>query len=190
MMNEEKQKLRKQIAAQKKLYAEAQLSEWSSSLLQKLEDHPRFKRAQTVLLYHSLPDEVQTHKFIEKWEKSKRIVLPVVKGDELELRIYNGIRNLKPGCFGIGEPADGTLVEEQDIELAIIPGVAFDRQGNRLGRGKGYYDRTLYRLRHTYRIGICFGFQLLDKIPAESSDQKMNEVWTENGRVSETQYPL
>lgn len=70
MMNEEKQKLRKQIAAQKKLYAEAQLSEWSSSLLQKLEDHPRFKRAQTVLLYHSLPDEVQTHKFIENGKRA------------------------------------------------------------------------------------------------------------------------
>ena len=79
----------------------------------------------------------------------------------------------------MGKPAD-----EREIELALIPGVAFDRKGNRLGRGKGYYDRTLDRLTHAHRIGICFGFQLTEKIPVENNDRTMDEVWTEKGCVS------
>ena len=62
------------------------------------------------------------------------------------------------------------------IDLAIIPRVAFDVHGNRLGRGKGYYDRLLPRLPHTYKIGICFPFQLLEKVPTETQDVRMDEV--------------
>ncbi len=180
-----KKRLRKQIALLKKLYTKEQLSEWSSVLLTKLEDHPLFKRSCTILLYHSLPDEVDTHEFIKKWNGSKRFFLPVVKGDELELRLYAGEESLCQGSFGIREPAEGIPANEKEIELAIIPGVAFDRKGNRLGRGKGYYDRTLDRLEKAYRIGICFDFQILDEIPSEKNDRPMDEVWTEKGCVSE-----
>lgn len=93
-------------------------------------------QAHTLLLYHSLPDEVQTHEFIKRWHPYKRIVLPLVKGEELEFRYYEGEDSLQAGAFGIEEPT-GSLVENlHEIELSIIPGVAFDRSGNRLGRGK------------------------------------------------------
>lgn len=62
---------------------------------EKLEEHPRFRQAKTLLLYYSLPDEVQTHDFVERWSKSKQIILPVVKGDELELRQYTGKQDLQ-----------------------------------------------------------------------------------------------
>jgi len=124
-------------------------------LLNKLEQHPLFIAAKTVLLYYSLGDEVQTHDFIEKWYRQKDILLPVVKGDILELRRYT----------------------------AIIPGVSFDKNGNRLGRGKGYYDRLLPQL-HSYNVGICFDFQVSDEIPTESFDKPMHEVWTEKGKIS------
>lgn len=185
----EKQLLRKRIAAQKKQYTPAQLSGWSSSLLEKLESHPLFRSAQTLFLYYSLSDEVQTHEFIRKWNQEKRIVLPVVSGDNLELRYFTDTQSLKKGCFGIGEPTDGQLAKENEIDLALIPGVAFDRLGNRLGRGKGYYDRTLKRLGHAYRIGICFDFQIQEKVPTEENDCRMDEVWTENGPISKKQYP-
>ena len=72
------------------------------------------------------------------------------------------------------------------IDLAIIPGVSFDRKGNRLGRGKGYYDRLLNKL-NVYKIGICFQFQLTEPgLPTEDSDIPMDEVWTENGNVAST----
>ncbi len=185
----EKQLLRKLIAQRKKQYTQKQLSEWSSCLLSGLEGHPLFRKAGTVLLYHSLPGEVDTHEFIEKWKDTKRIVLPSVEGDELELRYYSKEGMLREGRFGISEPADGTPADEKEIELAVIPGVAFDRKGNRLGRGKGYYDRTLSRLAQAYRIGICFHFQLEEEIPIEACDLPMDEIWTERGCVSEKRYP-
>ena len=111
-----------------------------------LEDHPAFKAAHTILLYHSLKDEVDTHNFIRKWSRYKRILLPAVVKDA--------------------------------IDLIIVPGVGFDRQGNRLGRGKGYYDRLLPRIPSAYKIGICFPFQLVEEIPAEPFDIRMDEIVT------------
>lgn len=150
----------------------------SAEILKKVEEHPRFQAAQTVLLYHSLKDEVQTHDFIERWSQHKQILLPVVVGDELELRIYEGRQSLHIGAFGIEEPTGAVFTAYQDIPVAVIPGVGFDRNGNRLGRGRGYYDRLLPRLTHTYKIGICFPFQVIDKIPTEPQDIPMNEVIT------------
>lgn len=178
----DKRELRKQIATDKRKYSAIQKTEWSSSLFQKLEDHPLFLQAQTILLYHSLPDEVQTHSFIERWYPHKHIVLPLVKGDELEFRYYEGKDSLQIGAFGIEEPHGKQVENLDEIELGIIPGVAFDRTGNRLGRGKGYYDRALARL-HSYNIGVCFHFQLCPCIPVEPTDRRMHEVWTEQGCV-------
>ena len=132
----------------------------SIALLEQIEKHPRFISATTVLLYHSLPDEVQTHVFVEKWHKQKKVLLPVVVGDILELRHYT---------------------DYQEIELAIIPGVSFDKKGNRLGRGKGYYDKLLPLL-PSYNIGICYQFQAQESIPSEEFDRRMDEVWTEEGK--------
>lgn len=185
MINTSKQELRRQIAKEKKIHQE-ELGERSSQLLQRLEQLPVFRQSATILLYHSLPDEVHTHSFIEKWGQEKEIILPVVKGKELELRKYTGKNKLIKGSYGIEEPI-GELVKDYDrIELAIIPGVGFDLQGNRLGRGKGYYDRLLPKLK-AYKIGICFQFQVIEPIPFEFFDIPMDEVWTENGCISKRQ---
>ena len=85
----------------------------SAALLEKLEQHPKFASARTVLLYYSLGDEVQTHDFVEKWHRQKTILLPVVKGDELELRIYAGRQNLKNGEALMPKATDWE--EEKDI---------------------------------------------------------------------------
>ena len=151
---------------------------WSAEILARLEAHPAFQAAGTVLLYHSLPDEVDTHAFIRKWSASKRILLPVVKADELELRAYTGPETLTTGSYGILEPTGPLFTRYPDIALVVVPGVAFDRLGNRLGRGKGYYDRLLPRLADAYKIGICFPYQLVDEVPAEDFDIRMDEVLT------------
>ena len=178
-----KQSIRKEIALKKKQYTEEELRRLSGLLFKQLEEHPQFQKARTILLYYSLPDEVQTHEFVEKWSKEKNIILPVVKGDELELRKYTGKADLVTGGFHIKEPIGASLTDLSSIELAFIPGVSFDRQGNRLGRGKGYYDRLLCNL-SLYKIGICFQFQLCGtSLPANEQDIPMDEVWTENGRI-------
>ena len=180
-MKELKKQLRKQIAQEKKSQSTIQLTKHSIALLDQLERHPHFIVAKTVLLYYSLPDEVQTHAFVEKWYQAKKILLPVVVGDRLELRHYTGKGCLQEGAFHIEEPSGEAFTDYKTIELSIIPGVSFDKAGNRLGRGKGYYDKLLPFLR-SYNIGICYQFQARETIPAEPFDQAMDEVWTEVGR--------
>lgn len=126
-------------------------------------------------MYYSLPDEVQTHDFVEKWRGKKNILLPVVVGDDLELRTYTGRQELSEGAFHIDEPTGRTFTDYDAIDLVIVPGVAFDNNGNRLGRGKGYYDRLLPRIR-AHKIGICFPFQLVKEIPTEPFDKKMDKI--------------
>lgn len=148
----------------------------SAEALAALEAHPAFGAARTVLLYHSLPDEVDTHAFVEKWSGAKRVLLPVVVGNDLELRCYTGLHDLAVGAFGISEPTGELFTDYGSIDLVVVPGVAFDRLGNRLGRGRGYYDRLLPRIPHARKVGICFPFQIVDRVPAEAFDIRMDEV--------------
>ena len=178
MSQNRKKQLRNYIREIKSQYTQEQLSGLSSTLLAKLEVHPAFIHAKKILLYHSLPDEVQTHAFIEQWSYKKQILLPAITGDELELRLYTPGEALKKDIYGISEPTGKVETDYHSIELAIIPGMAFDKQGNRLGRGKGFYDRLLPHLT-AYKIGICFAFQVIDSVPVEASDVKMDEIITE-----------
>ena len=136
------------------------------------------QHASTILLYYSLPDEVPTPGLIAALT-DKRIVLPRVVGDNLELRLYTGPADLAMSDdFHIMEPV-GTLFEDfASIDLAIIPGMAFDRYGNRLGRGKGYYDRLLSHdvFRSICKIGLCFDFQFMPEISVEMHDLPMDEI--------------
>ena len=181
-MKEQKKQLRKDIREEKKRHLPDELMAYSSALLEQIEKHPRFIASHTVLMYHSLNDEVQTHAFVEKWYKVKKVLLPVVRGDILVLRHYTGKDCLEIGAFNIEEPSGEDFKNYHEIELGIIPGVSFDHYRNRLGRGKGYYDKLLPLLTHAYNIGICYSFQAREKIPAEPFDRKMDEVWTEEGR--------
>lgn len=169
------------MALQKKKYSKITLSELSACIMSRLEQTEMFRTAACVALYHALPGEVQTAEFIEKWYRKKQLLLPVVQGDDLELRLYTGPETVKAGAFGILEPVEESPVIPA-VDLIIVPGVAFDRQKNRLGRGKGYYDRLLTSV-DAPKLGICFGFQLFDRLPSEPFDQKMSRILTENEEV-------
>lgn len=193
----DKQELRKEIRNRKRQFSQDQLGELSLSAISKLRKHPKVMAAHTLLLYYSLPDEVNTHEWIEELvAKGKRVLLPVVVNDkDMVIREYTGKHDLAEGSFHIMEPIGKLFPEEKypEIEVAIIPGMSFDDTGHRLGRGKGYYDRFLTKLRgmeenhcerkeadgtEVYKIGICFGFQKLQEIPFESHDILMDEVTT------------
>lgn len=172
------------MALQKKSYSKTILSERSQHILGHLEQTDLFRAASRIALYHALPGEVQTAEFLEKWQDKKNFYLPVVEGDDLRLVPYRGNNHLKAGSFGILEPIAEEIgptdpITPSTLDLIIVPGVAFDRKNNRLGRGKGYYDRLLAKL-DIPKIGICFDFQLFDEIPAEPFDRKMNQVISEN----------
>lgn len=176
-----KSELRKEIRHRKRQFTQAQLGELSLSAITQLSNHPKVKAAHTILLYYSLPDEVDTHKWIDDLVAAgKQVLLPVVTSDEnMILREYTGKHDLAEGSFHIMEPIGRLFPENcyRDIEVAIIPGMSFDNKGHRLGRGKGYYDRFLSKWEpYIYKIGVCFGFQKEQTIPFESHDIVMDEV--------------
>lgn len=133
----------------------------------------------TILLYHSMPDEVCTHQLLKDLHAmGKTVLLPTVQGEDLTLHVYEGDAQLSTGTsFGIQESMGPLFTDDSHIDLAIIPGMAFTLQGDRLGRGKGYYDRLLPRLTCPL-IGIAFPFQILPNIPTEPHDIRMTEVLT------------
>ena len=170
----DKKELRAYIKALKKQHSKEQLIEQSEKILAKLELHPDFIKAEKIMLYSALPDEVQTQAFLEKWHLKKTIILPTVVGDDIIPVEYGKDTAFAVGDFNILEPQNEPYTG--DFDLIVVPGVAFDRQGNRLGRGKGYYDRFLCQHLEVRRIGICFDFQLVETIPTEPFDIKMHEV--------------
>lgn len=174
-----KQELRRFIKQKIANHSAKQRAEWSASIFEQLTRLPVFHTAQTIFVYYSMPEEVQTVSFIREWADRKRFILPVVKGDELELRLYTGEENLhQVPPYGIWEP-DGPLLDDwKEVDLSIVPGVAFDLSLQRMGHGKGYYDRTLAQM-NSYHIGVCFESQLVEHVPTEKHDLAMDAVITE-----------
>lgn len=172
-----KDEIRRTVAAQKHLRSREVLRLMSEEITSRLESHALFRAAQTVLLYRSLPGEVSTAPLL-RCHNEKRILLPAVVGPVLELRIYNGEDSLRRGASGVFEPEGAAFTDYGRIGLAVIPGIAFDRRGNRLGRGGGYYDRLLAELKKTGipTVGLCFCFQKFDAIPVEAHDIPVDEV--------------
>ena len=185
-----KPELRKYIRNLIKEYSAKQLEALSLPVIDSILSHPIVQKADTILLYHSLPDEVSTHSLLDKLQKQgKRILLPQVVSDtEMRIQEYTETTSLTKGAYGIWEPklnnSSFSLATSKNSitpQLAIIPGRAFDKEGHRLGRGKGYYDRLLSqyaKIYHTsvYKIGVCFPFQLLESIPHDNLDITMDEV--------------
>jgi len=145
-----------------------------------------FRRAKTVCCYVALPYEVQTWQMIEVMlSKSKRVVVPVMelRTKELSLcEVRDPVTELSPGPFGVLEPKPSVRrpVSLKAVDLVLVPGLAFDRSGNRLGRGEGYFDRFLSRLPKTVpTVGLAFRFQLLNHLPVDSHDHAVTTVLTE-----------
>jgi len=175
-INERKQLLRKKVRSLKQEYSLAQKKELSKEICHKIETNSVFKNAKTIMAYWSMEDEVFTHDFIQKWAEKKRIILPVVNENNLELKEFNGVDELVSGDkFGIPEPNGQLFENPEKIDLIIVPGIAFDKNGNRMGRGKAYYDKLL-RITKAYKLGICFSFQVFDKVPFDKLDVKMDDV--------------
>lgn len=172
-----KQFLRSQIRTAKRQYSPAQLAVFSKTLCDNILNMPAYQSAHTLLLYSPLTDEVDIFPLIDNaFCNGKCVLLPKVVGDDLELHIYKGVVSLERGAFGILEPTGEVFSDYDNVDAAIIPGMAFDGHGNRLGRGKGYYDRLLPRLTKAYKIGVCFPFQYFDEIPSEEHDVVMDCV--------------
>ena len=178
-----KKELRQQIKQLKAMTPVAVRQVEAAMVFGAIEKMSVWRDAQHILCYWSLPDELPTHEAVDRWlSAGKSIYLPRVKGDDLEVVPYHGPESLDAdNRFHIGEPV-GEAVEPSVLELMIVPAVALDRKGNRLGRGKGYYDRLLSST-CCPTIGVVCDFQLVDEVPVEPHDRPLDYVVTSEGEV-------
>jgi len=176
-----KDDIRVRIRAHKSLLSDSEKASAADRVFSQLENSAAFLLADRILLYHSLPDELSTLRFIDKWHTRKHFFLPRVNGVNLEILPYDRA-HLKLGAFHIEEPEGDNICDPNDIELVVVPAVAYDRAGNRVGRGKGFYDRLLHDTPAT-KVGVAYDFQLVDEIDAEPHDVKVDIVITESSYI-------
>ncbi len=171
-----KSDLRKMFLNKLKTQKEVDRLRKSNLIKKKLFSSNVYKKAKTILFYASFDGEADTTSMLRQALKAgKRIALPVMveaKKTMVPSLVSDLDKELGIGPYGIMQPKKDCLrpVDLSDIDLVIVPGVAFDKQGNRLGRGKGYYDRFLKNLPpQTPTIGLAFSFQVLKKLPFTSA---------------------
>lgn len=183
---EKKKELRRLVSSMKKAIPVNERKLRSEKVIERLKSMPKFMQAGSLMLYWSLPDEVNTHELVlDCAAAGKKVYLPVVDGEDLRIRRFTGMDTMKEGAsFSIPEPSVGAEeVSLADIDLVVVPGVAFDMRGGRMGRGKGFYDRLfsgiLEKKQSPYKVGICFDFQIMDNVPMEPHDTLMDVVLSE-----------
>lgn len=159
----------------------------SVTVVERLAALPELEQAEVVLLHAALAEEVDIGGLVGLLrERGARTLFPRVHGDALELVSTADLRTLELGYRGILEPV-GPAVPADDVEVVILPGVAFDPHGGRLGQGGGHYDRLLPTLRpEVVRIGVCFACQVVPSVPREAHDEAVDLVVTERATYRPT----
>ncbi len=169
----DKAALRREIRAWRASLPAQRVLAWSEAIRWRVENMPQYRRARRILFYASLPGEVETLRWLAA-PSHQEYFLPVCMPDG---SLWMGpAAEAKPGAYGILEPPARSPV--MGIDLVLVPGMAFDRGGARLGRGKGYYDRLLSRC-GGLQVGLAFEGQLRPRIPVEPGDRSLHFVATE-----------
>jgi 5-formyltetrahydrofolate cyclo-ligase len=143
---------------------------------------PEYSAAASVAVYCAANNEVSTEKVIaHALSAGKELILPAVEGNAMIFRRINSVHDLIQGSFGIRQPsADCVATDPATIDVIVVPGVGFDLAGQRIGYGKGYYDRTLHRLEGGGKlIAFCYELQLVDSLAGEQHDVSMDRIITE-----------
>lgn len=177
----EKNDIRRKVKSLRVMLTDLEKQSAADEVFARLEQTAAFLLANRILMYHSLPDELSTRTFLSKWNGRKKFYLPRVNGVDLEILPYEESR-LELGSFHIEEPTGNNVADPNEIELVVVPAVAYDRKGNRLGRGKGFYDRFLKSTKAT-KIGVGYEFQLVDELPVEPHDIGMDMVITQKTTI-------
>ncbi|MDZ7362229.1 MAG: 5-formyltetrahydrofolate cyclo-ligase [candidate division KSB1 bacterium] len=183
----EKERLRDQMRTLRRQLDASWRERASAAIISRLETLPIFLHAQAVQTYVALCREVDTHELIRRLLRAgKQVAAPKVEsGNELQQYFIKDFSELHPGAFGILEPPahPSRLASPEQFDLVLVPGLAFDRAGHRLGAGKGYYDRFLAQIKAP-KIALAFAFQIVEQIPVEAHDQRVNVIVTEKEVIS------
>jgi 5-formyltetrahydrofolate cyclo-ligase len=173
-LRREKNQVRELLVQKRRIMLAPERAEQSQMVLEQLERMQCFKDAKTILLYYPVQNEVDVLPLVKRYKKEKTILFPVSHRNSMTVHPYAGNAMMHRGKFGIPEPT--TPAYSGKIDLIIVPGVAFDKKGCRLGRGGGYYDRFLKKQTHAILIGVGYDFQLVDEVPATRHDQCVHRI--------------
>jgi 5-formyltetrahydrofolate cyclo-ligase len=187
MMNKlNKQAIRKRLLNERKLLSQQAILGKSKIIADKLRNFDKYQQSENIMLYVATKKEVQTQEVIESAQKdNKKIFIPLINRENSDLipaLIYDFKKELVLGNLGIYQPREEfyRLYSPKILDLVIVPGVAFTAQGNRLGRGGGYYDRFLTQVReNTYLVALAFEMQIVDQIPKDENDIPVDFIITE-----------
>jgi 5-formyltetrahydrofolate cyclo-ligase len=151
-------------------------SENGLRIAEKIKNLSEFRAAKTVMIYMPIKGEADVTSLLNE---DKKFLLPVTEGEDMYASVFK--KELDKGAFGVYEPREREEFKGR-VDVVVVPGVAFDRKGGRIGFGKGYYDRFLSG-RDCFKIGVCHSFQLVDEICGEEHDVKMDMIITEDEAI-------
>ncbi|MDD5731100.1 MAG: 5-formyltetrahydrofolate cyclo-ligase [Candidatus Omnitrophica bacterium] len=173
-----KQLIRNKILFKLKIQKEEDRNRKSRIIKEKLFRIRVFQKAKTVMFYIPLNDEVDTREMIKEAQNlGKNILVPVCWNRTIIACMLDNHAKLQKGPYGVWEPVIKKHVGLDDLGAVIVPGLAFDKKGNRLGRGKGYYDRFLTTVpKTTASIGMAFDFQILPEVPVTATDINVDQI--------------
>jgi 5-formyltetrahydrofolate cyclo-ligase len=178
-----KEELRKRVAALRRTLVASVRSEYAARMVERLVAHPAFVEARTVLAYSALRFEINPRGALERaWALGKTVALPrtLPETRALALHAYREGDPLEESGFVIQEPLPtAPPVDAAEVDLVLVPGLAFDARGHRLGFGQGFYDRLLPRCTRAVRIGLCFELSMLVEVPNAAHDAPVDYVISE-----------
>ncbi len=178
MILSDKRKVRQAVRAEIAKLPTEERATLSSQIFSKIAALKEVEEASVIALFVSLPDEPQTADFIEQLlRQNRRVVVPRIEGEVMNF--YDISEGVTSGAFGIMEPVATAPIAPSEIDVMVVPGVAFTNSGYRLGRGKGFYDKYLsHKGFRAHTIGVCFPCQLVENIPTEKHDKMLDSIIT------------
>lgn len=178
-MKERKKNLRAEMKAKLAKLGPEGLKAKSEALERKFIESPEFEAADSMLIYVAMNSEPETRKIIsEALKRGKAVYAPKVEGEFICVCRLHSLAHLSPGKFGIHEPPGEAKCELRQFDAVVIPGLAFDLRGGRLGRGGGFYDRLLSSMSGDF-IGFCFDEQVVDEVPKMEHDIHVHKIFTD-----------
>lgn len=166
-----KQELRQAIRARKQAMTEEDILRRSEILAEKFARSNAYRAAKTIYGYLPYNQEVRTVPMLRRaLEEGKRVAVPKVYGDDMKFIYLDDLSQVAKGYAGIPEPVADGPVAQDETALVLMPGLAFDRAGHRIGYGGGFYDKFLAREPHHPTVALCYDFQVMDRLETEEFD--------------------
>lgn len=173
-----KKELRKKFIIERNTLSDEWRDYASTKIFSTIENNELFKLAEKIFIFVGFGSEIETMPFIKKWINKKQIFVPKIDNNTMNLVHITSLQELTEGHFGILEPTSTTYYTEE-VDLVITPSIVFDKNGYRLGYGKGYYDKYFAKNKYKTSIGLSYDKLLQERVPIDKYDKKVDIIITE-----------